>query len=74
VECRFRVAKRSSGAGRVTKEYEKIGVYAPVWQDTRTLVETVAKGAPRGSVTLTNTLPAGTEIPADPLVSKVFYT
>jgi PAS domain S-box-containing protein len=58
---------------RFTKEYEKIGIHAPVWQNTHTLVETAAKEAPLGSVRLTNTRSRGTEILADPLIAKVFY-
>ncbi|MDO9326680.1 MAG: PAS domain S-box protein, partial [Methanoregula sp.] len=34
---------------RFTKEYEKIGVNAPVWQDCSTLVDTAAKQAPLGT-------------------------
>jgi len=56
-----------------TKEYEEIGVHAPTWQDTRTLVDTAAKQALLGKVTVKNDLPANAEIFADPLVVKVFY-
>jgi PAS domain S-box-containing protein len=56
-----------------TKEYEKIGVHAPVWQDCRTVVDTVAKQAPLGKVMMKNDLPVGTEVFADPLIVKVFY-
>ena len=58
---------------RFTKEYEQIGASAPVWQDCRTLVETTAKEAPLGQVTVKNDLPAGTWVFADPLILKVFY-
>ena len=43
---------------RFTKEYEQIGVNAPVWQDCRTLVDTAAKEAPLGQITVKNDLPA----------------
>ena len=56
-----------------TKEYEKIGVNAPVWQDCRTLVDTAAKQAQLGQVTVKNDLLAGVEVFADPLIVKVCY-
>jgi PAS domain S-box-containing protein len=65
-------AKRISAMIQFTKEYEQIGVHAPVWQDTRTLVGTAAKEAPLGKVMVKNDLPAGTEVFADPLIVKVF--
>ncbi len=58
---------------RFTKEYEKIGVHAPVWQDCRSLVDTAAKEAPLGKIMVKNDLPAGTEVFADTLIVKVFY-
>jgi len=66
-------AQRISTMIQFTKEYEKIGVNAPVWQDCRTLVDTATKQAPLGTVTMNNDLPAGTEVFADPLIVKVFY-
>jgi len=51
--------KRISTMIRFTKEYEKIDVHAPVWQDTRTLVDTVAKEAPLGKVIVKNDIPSG---------------
>jgi signal transduction histidine kinase len=56
-----------------TKEYEQIGVNAPVWQECRTLVDTAAKQAPLGKVMVKNDLPTGAEVFADPLVVKVCY-
>jgi DNA-binding response OmpR family regulator len=58
---------------RFTKEYEKIGVRAPVWQDIRTLVNSAEKGVIPGQVTLKNDIPAGNEVFADPLIVKVFF-
>ena len=58
---------------RFTKEYESIGVTAPVWQDCRMLVDTAAKQAQLGQIIVKNDLPAGTEVFADPLVVKVYY-
>jgi len=66
-------AKRISSMIKFTKEYEEIGVKAPTWQDTRTVVDTEAKQAPLGKVVVKNDLPAGAEVFADPLVVKVFY-
>ena len=57
-----------------TKEYDSIGVNAPVWQDCRILVDTAAKQAPLGKVVVKNDFPAGAEVFADPLIVKVFYT
>ncbi|MDD1690726.1 MAG: PAS domain S-box protein [Methanoregula sp.] len=58
---------------RFTKEYEKIGVHAPAWQDIRDLVTSAAKGTVHNQVTLINDLPRDTEVFADPLISKVFF-
>ena len=57
-----------------TREYEAIGVKAPVWQDCRTLVGTASKQVPLGQVAIKNDLPPGAEVFADPLIVKVFYT
>ncbi len=56
---------------RFTREYEQIGVRAPVWQDCRTLSDSAMKQAPPGQVTVKNDLPAGIEVFADPLLSRV---
>jgi len=56
-----------------TSEYEQIGVHAPAWQDIRALVDTAEKEAPLGNIIVNNDLPAGTEVFADPLITKVFY-
>ena len=66
-------AKRISAMVQFTREYESIGVQAPAWQDTRILVEAVAKEAPLGKVMVNNDLPAGTVVFADQLITKVFY-
>ena len=66
-------AERISAMIQFTKEYENIGVNAPVWQDCHTLVDTAAKQAPLGKIILKNDLPVGTEVFADPLIIKVFY-
>ena len=56
-----------------TKEYERIGIQAPIWQDCPTIVEKEGKQAPLGQIQLKNDLPAGSEIFADPLISLVIY-
>ena len=66
-------AQRISSMIQFTREYESIGVNAPVWQDCHTLVDTAAKQAPLGRVTVKNDLPDGTEVFADSLIVKVFY-
>ncbi len=56
-----------------TKEYEAIGVNAPVWQDCRTLVDTAAQQVQPGTIVVKNEIPPGLEVFADPLVMKVCY-
>jgi signal transduction histidine kinase len=56
-----------------TREYEEIGVNAPVWQDCHALADTAAMDAPLGKIIIKNDLPSGTEVFADPLIVKVFY-
>jgi PAS domain S-box-containing protein len=56
-----------------TKEYEKIGVHAPMWQDIRILVENAGRDNALSQITLKNDFPANTEIFADPLITKVFF-
>jgi len=66
-------ARRISAMIQFTKEYESIGVNAPVWQNCRTLVDTASKQAPLGMVVVRNDPPTGAEVFADPLVVRVFY-
>ena len=56
-----------------TKEYENIGVNAPVWHDCCVLVDTSARDAPLGKVKVKNDIPPGCEVFADALIVKVFY-
>ena len=56
-----------------TKEYDEIEAHAPAWQkDWRTLVDTAAKDTTLGQVKVINDLPAGLEVFADPLITKVY--
>jgi signal transduction histidine kinase len=66
-------SQRIAAMIRFTKEYEQIGVNAPVWQECRTIVDTAANDAPLGKVMVKNTIPPGTEVFADPLIVKVCY-
>jgi PAS domain S-box-containing protein len=66
-------SSRISAMIRFTKEYEQIGVGAPVWQDCHTLVESAAHDVVLGNTQLANDIPAGAEVFADPLIVKVFY-
>ncbi|MEN6342477.1 MAG: PAS domain S-box protein [Methanospirillum sp.] len=67
-------AERIAAMLRFTKTYEEIGVQAPAWHDCRALVDAVTLQVPLGKVAVTNAIPAGTEILADPLIIKVWYT
>jgi PAS domain S-box-containing protein len=69
----FQVSTRISSMVQFTKTYDAIGETAPVWQDTRTLVDTAAKEVSLGKVQIKNDLPSGTELFADPLIVKVIY-
>jgi PAS domain S-box-containing protein len=68
-----KASERIAAMIQFTKEYEKIGVNAPVWQECRTLIDTAAQQTPLGKVIVKNDLPAGAEVFADPLVVKVCY-
>jgi PAS domain S-box-containing protein len=56
-----------------TREYEKIGVHAPVWKELREVVEEAVKGILPAQIALKNDIPAGTMVFADPLMVKVFF-
>ncbi|MFZ2074044.1 MAG: PAS domain S-box protein [Methanoregula sp.] len=64
---------RISAMIQFTKEYATIGITTPLWQDTRTLVDTAAKQIHLGNVTVKNDLPAGTEVFVDSMIIRVFY-
>jgi PAS domain S-box-containing protein len=66
-------AKRISSMIEFTREYEKIGVNAPAWQDIRNLVEQVIKDVSTENVSVNNNLHEKSEIFADPLVTRVVY-
>ncbi|MDP3396899.1 MAG: PAS domain S-box protein, partial [Methanoregula sp.] len=66
-------AERISAMILFTREYENIGVNAPVWQGCDTFIETAMNQASLGNVRVINEIPAGTKIFADPLIVKVFF-
>jgi len=66
-------AQRILSIIQFTKEYEEVGGKAPLWQNCRTLIDTEAKRHLSGSITVKNEIPAGLEVFADPLMTRVFY-
>lgn len=66
-------ADRIAAMIRFTREYEDIGVGVPFWHDSRALVEAAARQATLGTVRVVNDIPSGTEIFADPLITRVLY-
>ena len=66
-------AGRISGMIQFTKEYEEIGVHAPIWQDCRLIVNKAIEESPLGTITAKNDIPSDIEIFSDPLIKKVFY-
>jgi signal transduction histidine kinase len=66
-------AKRISSMIQFTKEYEDIGVKAPIWHKARKLIESASKGIALGPIELANDIPADLEVYADPLTAKVFH-
>ena len=64
-------ADRIAAVMQFTREYEKIGIQAPVWHTCRTLIGNAGAQAPLGQIMLKNDLPADLEILADPLISLV---
>ena len=55
-----------------TKEYQDIGINAPVWQDVSVLIERVRKVAENASIQLENRI-INLEVYADPLVERIFH-
>jgi len=66
-------AERISSIVKFTKEYEEFGAHDPVWQDIRGLVRTSSEGVQLENVRVVNDVPIGTDVFADPLITKVFY-
>lgn len=55
-----------------TKDYEEMGVYAPVWQNVKAIITTVSRELPLNDIRI-DARPADLEVFADPLLEKVFY-
>jgi PAS domain S-box-containing protein len=68
-----RSVDRISAMIQLTKEYEEIGVNTPVWQDIRTFVDEGGNNSALGDIRLLNDVPAGSEVFADPLITRVCY-
>ncbi len=56
-----------------TRDYENLGVNAPVWTNIRDLVQEVASDLPGNDIRITYTGTTGLEIYADPLLFRVFF-
>ena len=66
-------ARRITSIIGFAKEYEKIGIKAPVWQDLRNLVDDAIHQSGTGNIRVENDLPVGFEIFTDPLVARVLF-
>jgi DNA-binding response OmpR family regulator len=66
------IATRTLNSVKFTGEYQKVGVKSPLWQDTRHLVQAATDEVPSPGITISNAIPPGTELYADPLIGKVF--
>lgn len=66
-------AERITAMIRFTKDYEDVGVHAPIWQDVRTLVDQCTKEVQPGLIKVVNDVPTHSEVLADPLIAKVFH-
>ena len=64
-------AERISAMIEFTREYENIGVKAPVWQEVCSLVERCLKECRGGNIRYLNDVPKGVEVFADPMMVKV---
>jgi signal transduction histidine kinase len=54
-----------------TKNYEDLGVHAPMWQDVTTEIRAIREAGSYGDIVI-ETKPEGLEVYADPLLEKVF--
>jgi len=55
-----------------TKDYEDLGLEAPLWKDVDTCIDTAVEGLPIRNIRVQKET-GGLELYADPLVEKVFY-
>ena len=68
-----REAGQISSMIRFTKEYENIGVNAPIWHDITKLVGQSHNGMLHSCTKVVDDIPTGTTVYADPLITKVFH-
>ena len=69
----MKAAERISSMIQFTREYQDIGVRAPVWHHVRSLVDRAMSDVRVEGVRIVNDVPKGVEVFADPLISKVFH-
>ncbi len=69
----YRASERTVQMITFTREYQQIGIQAPVWQEIGVLIASAAENIAPGPVKVENRIPPGVSIYADPLVGKVFY-
>ena len=67
------IATRIDTIIRFTKEYQDIGVTSPVYVNLNRTVSETWEERPHDGVTMTNTIDAGVEVYADPLVRMVVF-
>jgi PAS domain S-box-containing protein len=69
----IKTSSRIESTIRFTREYEKIGVYTPAWNDIRMVVSVPQQKIVHGTISLVNDLPVTMEVYADPLIETVFF-
>jgi CheY-like chemotaxis protein len=67
------VVEKTVGTIQFTREYQRIGVTSPVWNDLSSSIRNALKYTTLGDVVLENEIPGGVEILADPLIEKVIF-
>jgi len=66
------IATRALNSVKFTRDYQKVGVKSPQWQNIHVLVQATAKEILPKGLEFVNDIPQGTEIFADPLIGTVF--
>jgi PAS domain S-box-containing protein len=69
----MKAAERISNMIQFTREYQDIGVRAPVWHNIRSLLDRTMSDVRVEGVRIVNDVPKDLEVFADPLISKVFH-
>jgi signal transduction histidine kinase len=73
LEKAYRASERTVQMITFTREYQQIGVQAPVWHEIGALIASASGNITPGPVKVENRIPPGFSVYADPLVEKVFY-